>query len=283
MPIFLEFKPTKKISSNELADQLCLSVMRLPSIVHQGAEVSIMKDKDSFIEVIKLTIKGISVIDEESQNMLFSILCDRISDAELPFYVSSTSLSQRALPGEGVFLHERLKPLRSKNSRLLAKIVNLEIPDEFCCTLSGDIMDHPVYDSRSPEVCYDQDFLQYWLQKSEKKLMPHTNVPCNNSFLKQNFALKIRITQFVETAMKAAEAIAREQILSKFKLSGASDKKALEQALRRAAMSGNGDDIEVILSLGADVNARKMKIRKKEILRFIGQFKKTELIMHLCY
>lgn len=262
MPIFLKFKPTKEIASSEQADQLCLSVLRLPSIIHQGAETSIKKNDKSLIEEVSLTIKGIAVIDEESLNMLFSIVSDRISDAELPFYVSETSLTHQ-IPGEGIFRHDRLKPLRSKNSKLLAKVADLKIPDEFCCKLSGDIMDDPVYDLRSPGISYDQDFLQYWLQKSEKKLMPHTNVPCNKSFLKLNFELKIKIIQFVDATLNAAEAKAREEILHKFKLSGASDKKALEQALRRAAMSGNGDDIELVLSMGADVNAQDENPQKR--------------------
>lgn len=263
MPLFLEFKPTKKISSDEIVDQLCKSILQLPSIVHQGADVSILRNNESNVAEVKLTIKGISVIDNESSNMLHSILCERIDDNELPFYVSLLSTTEHSAPGEGLFRHERLRPLRSKNSRLLSKITDLVIPDEFCCKLSGDIMDDPVYDIRSPGAYYDQDFLQYWLRKSEKKLMPHTNAPCNSSFLKQNFELQIRIIQFVDATLKMAEADSREQILRKFKLLDSSDKKTLEQSLRRASMSGNGDDIKLILSLGANVNAQDENPEKR--------------------
>lgn len=263
MPLFLEFKPTKKISSDEASDELTTAILKISSLAHQGANASITRDNEGFIFDIKLVIKGISVVDNESGHMLYSIVNERIYDCGLPFFISKSTVTTHVLPGEAVFNHERFRPLRSKNSRLFAKFPDLEIPEEFCCKLSGDIMDDPVYDIRSPGVCYDQDFLQYWLRKSAQQLMPHTKMPCHDSFIKQNFDLKIRIVKFVKEAIASAEQTMRERLLQKFKLSATSDKKTLNQALRRASMAGEGDDINFLLSLGADVNAQDENPQKK--------------------
>ena len=264
MPLLLEFKPTTKIQMpNPIVHEFLQSVDRTPYIPHQGIEANIKRDQGNFIEQINLRINGLSVIDEESENMLCSIIRERIKELNLPFRISGSSRHRAALPGEALFLHERFKPIRSKNSKLLAKIAGLEIPEEFCCLLSGDIMDEPVYDIRSPGVHYDQDFLEYCLRKSNKKLMPHTNVPCNASFIKTNFDLKIRIINFVKFSLQTAEIQNRGKILEKFKVGETSDKKSLNQALRRAAMTGYGEDMGILLSLGANVNAQDDNPQKR--------------------
>lgn len=265
MPLFLEFKPKKQIASSgseKIIDDLMKSILKIPSIVHTSATINVA-EKNGFIEFFKVTINGLSVIDNESAHMLHIIVSERLDDSELPFYVSGLTKSAAALPGEAAFLHERLKPLRSKNAKLLSKINVAEIPEDFCCKLSGEIMDEPVYDMRAPGVNYDQDFLQYWLRINEKKLMPHTNIPSEEFFIKVNFGLKARINDFIKNAVEAFEIDSRRKMLEKFKITETGDKKGINQALRRAAMLGASDEIELLLSIGADVNSQDENSQKR--------------------
>lgn len=259
MPIFLEFKPKKiivKSNFQNIAHDILEAFSNIPSLANSNVSVSI-RDKNNLAELFKIQIDGISVIDVESVNMLASIVKERIEDSNLPIYLSQTTLTGAALPGEALFLHQRLKPIRSKHARLLSKIEEVQIPEEFCCPLSGDIMDDPVYDTRSPSIHYDQDFLQYWLRKNHVKLMPHTKMPANQNHIKVNFDLKCRIVNFVKSTIEAYEAQKKRIILEKFNIKLTTDKKAINQALRRAIVfEDTYDDFFVLLSLGADVNAQ---------------------------
>lgn len=160
------------------------------------------------------------------------------------------------LPNEVRFLHTRFRPIKSKNSKLLSDVPCVIIPDEYCCPLSGDIMENPVYDIRAPQLRYDEIFLQYWIGKSYPKLVPHTQTPYNKDFLKVDFDLKIKITNFVKKTLEEHAVKKLEATLLKFKLPVTQDKSVLNQALRRAAMCGTHEDLSVLFSFAADVNAR---------------------------
>ncbi|MCX7125452.1 MAG: hypothetical protein NTU49_06855 [Gammaproteobacteria bacterium] len=255
MPLFLKFTPTKNIVSDKIVHELCEAILKMPSLIHQGTNITLSRNTQNCITLVDMEINGLAVVERESEKMLCSLITERLKDSELPFYLSS-SFCTLPLPTEGIFSHERFKPLRSKNARLLAKLSDLVVPEELCCKLSGDIMDDPVFDIRSPNICYDQDFLQYWLRKSEKKLMPHLNIPCDDYFLQINFDLKIKIINFVKDVLAAAQLDLKQKTFIKFKLSDKDDKKILNQALRRAAMSGDSNDIAALLSFGADVNSQ---------------------------
>lgn len=107
---------------------------------------------------IEIHIRGISVTDPESGNLFSTLIMDRLDDSELPFYLSGLAFVPQ-MQNDALFLHERLRPLKSENSKLLSKLPKLEIPEEYCCPLSGDIIGTPIYDIRAPQVRYDRDFL----------------------------------------------------------------------------------------------------------------------------
>ncbi len=262
MPLNLEFTPKKKdikADSQEVKDFPSV-ILGMPYLINQGAEIVVNTDHDNNVTLFKLKIRGITVVDEESSNMLASVIFERLEEASDLFCLKTCGKCEQRLLGEGLFHHSRFKPIKSKNAKEVSRIKELNIPEEFCCPLSGDIIDHPVYDIRSPTVVYDYSFLKYWLDKSYPQLMPHTKLPFLKEFLKVNYELKLKIDNFVKSAIDSFEHDTLRKILSKCGLQYSEDKATLNLALLKLSESCNAitfsDDLSILFRFGVNVNAQ---------------------------
>ncbi len=263
MPLNLEFKPKRndiKVDSKE-AKEFPDIIKEMPQLIHLVGTVSSIVDNDKNVILIKLQIKGISVADDESKNMLVSVISERLKDVDALFYLYCCRPAQ-ALPGEAYFRHSRFRPIISKNAREISHIKDLVIPEEFCCPLSGGIMDRSVYDTRSPTGArYEDIFLKYWLDKSSPKLMPHTKLPFVKECLKVDYTLQTKINNFIQSAIKAFEREELSKILSKCGLQYSEEKIILNQALLKLAEFHSNvitfaDDLIILLRFGVDVNSQ---------------------------
>lgn len=184
MPIVLTFKPkSNDLNSNDaIVKDFPKLVLSMPFLSHQGAGVEVSTNPQDKIVSIKVNLKGISVCDSESSNMIAVLITEKLDEAGGHFYLAEQDQRSKPSDNEAVFLHDRFCPIKSRNAKHVEHIKSLEIPEEFCCPLSGDIMDEPISDIRNPGIVYDYNFLMYWLNKSHPKLMPHTKLPFDKCF-----------------------------------------------------------------------------------------------------
>lgn len=264
MPIRLIFKPkVTMLENSEIFDEFTRFVISSPFLMHRGVNTTTaVNPDDRSLQHIEIIFQGISTSDQQSIRLFSTYIISRLNDFRLPFYLSDSSFTSPQ-PGDVMFLHTRFKPEKSKYSKLLSNIPNLNIPNEYCCPLSGDIIETPVYDIRSPSVRYDETFLQYWLGISHPKLVPHTKVPYNQAFFKIDFELQKKIADFVNQTLEAHANKQLESTLQRFNIPITKEKEVLNKALRRASMCGTHEDIVLLFSFGADVNAQDDNQQKK--------------------
>ncbi len=79
---------------------------------------------------------------------------------------------------------------------------DVEIPDEFRCLISHDIMTVPAYDPRCPQHKFDLLVIRWWLNE-EKQENPYTREPLQESDLIVDEVLKARIDEFVAGTLRA--------------------------------------------------------------------------------
>ena len=260
MPLVLKFKSKRdniKTDSREAKDFAPL-ILQIPSIVHQGASTSVISNHNGNVVSIEMKIHGITVIDKESLNMLESIIFERLNESDSPFYLSECSQFSRPNPGEAVFLHERFKPIISKNARDISHIERLEIPQKFCCSISNFVMDRPVYDIRSPHILYDNDVLMYWINKSQPKLMPHTNLPFDVCFMKVDYSIQSEIINFIKTTIDSHENEMLNKILLKYECQHTNKTMNINHALLKSSGCEDDDiaciELRLLRRSGADIN-----------------------------
>lgn len=264
MPIFLRFTPDKKITSETeaLAKEFSLFIVSSAFISHSGTRSRKVNNPDGSLHSIEIQIAGVTVTDAESHNLFETFVIQRGKSFRISFVLSGLVYSPMQ-PDDRLFLASKFKPHQSKYAELLSKIPNLSIPDEFCCPLSGDIMETPVYDIRSPGVRYDDKFFQYWIGINNPKLVPHTKMPHNENFLKIDFELQKRIADFVSKALENHNTQKLEIILKTFNLPISKEKDVLNKAVRRAAMGGTHEDLALLFSFGVNVNSQDDNPEKK--------------------
>lgn len=255
MPFVLGFTPKNININKDSADvkNLTKVILNIPSLPHCGATAEVRARPDGQVALIKFELRGIAVVDDESVNLAHSIVEKSLSDENMPFYVSSLERTQ-VFPNEIVFRHERLKPGKSKNALSIAHL-ELDVPEEFCCPLSGDIMDTPVYDIRSSGVKYDEDHLMYWLNKSNPKLNPHTKVPLSEIFLEVDYALKARICSYVKTTLESSKKEILHKTLLKYGIETSEDKGSINEGWLKCMTTEEVEsDLFIFLKSGANVN-----------------------------
>ncbi len=266
MPVTLMLLPVRNATNSmNSATKVIKAITEIPSIALQGVEYTINRSLAGIVQKVTMILQGIAILEVESSHMFLSIIADRLLETNLPYYAYSISIPHNLIPGEAVFRHQKFRPLKTKNARNISEIKDVVIPEKFSCPLSGDIMNEPVYDIRSPHIVYDHDFLIYWLNKSPKpKLMPHTRLLFAPSYLKNNYLLKLEITKFMKSATEAHNQKILNQALDQFILKRLKNKQdSLNQALRRAAGYGDTNDIKILLKAGAKINAKDSNPQKQ--------------------
>jgi hypothetical protein len=75
------------------------------------------------------------------------------------------------------------------------KITDLDIPDEYICPITRNVMIDPVYSDHNPQRV-ERTAVLYWLQK--RNIHPYTSCPLFEDDLKRDFKLKLKIDIFLE-------------------------------------------------------------------------------------
>lgn len=101
---------------------------------------------------------------------------------------------RQSTPGEVAVLD------KDRNAEKLALLPDLEIPEDFICGISREIMTNPVYDRRCPQQKFDLLVIKEWLKDHPSH--PMTRQPLQLSELVYDEALKERINAFVASALQ---------------------------------------------------------------------------------
>ena len=98
-------------------------------------------------------------------------------------------------------------PENFRNSSKLAGYPDLEIPEEFICAITHQIMTDPVYDPNFPQQRYDRYALERWLV--DHPTNPLTRTPLATTDLVADKVLQTRIDEFVASALSTTLSICR--------------------------------------------------------------------------
>lgn len=123
----------------------------------------------------------------------------------------------------------------------------VEIPEEYLCPISMDIMTDPVI--ASDGQTYNRPALLQWLQV--RQISPLTNQPITNSGIVTNYALRAAIERWMAQnqgrQISAGPAPAKSRPMPRFKLSGSAD-----PSVKWLSYDGPADPMEVIEILVLD-------------------------------
>ncbi|WP_133129417.1 U-box domain-containing protein [Legionella yabuuchiae] len=92
-----------------------------------------------------------------------------------------------------------------RNSSKLAGNTNLDIPEEFICAITHQIMTEPVYDRNFPQQRYDRHAIERWL--SDHSTNPYTRTQLTTENLIADDGLKERIDEFVANVLETSVAL----------------------------------------------------------------------------
>lgn len=81
------------------------------------------------------------------------------------------------------------------------QFVGVDVPEEFICGISAEIMTNPVYDPNHPQQKYDYLVLETWLYEHEKN--PYTGRPLLTQNLVYDEVLKAQIDEFMAETISA--------------------------------------------------------------------------------
>lgn len=104
-------------------------------------------------------------------------------------------------------------PDETRNAEKLAFLPDLEIPEEFLCTISREIMTNPVYDPRCPQQKFDLLVIRRWLDNPPTDPMtderlpsthPVTRAPLTLDQLVYDEVLKEQIEEFVARSLQTS-------------------------------------------------------------------------------
>lgn len=86
------------------------------------------------------------------------------------------------------------------------------IPREYCCAISFEIMSDPVYDPRQPNVFYERKNIVKWLQQECHYTNPYTREALAPTQLKSANLLQVEIEEFIEAIIEKEKPLPKGSI-----------------------------------------------------------------------
>ena len=179
-----------------------------------------------------------------------------------------------------IFNYTDMKPSDTRNGRLLdkLKISSDEIPEQFICQISRQLMDEPVYIKGHAEIKYNLPHLRYWIFQQNEMQNPFTRQMIQTSDIIYDDKLKKEINAYIQmTTMATMEPLKNKveerlrDIFYRYKLQG-NPVANLETAFRRAAALNKRDDLKFLLTQINDMNkADETQGKQKSALHWAAQ------------
>lgn len=222
-----------------------------------SSSLSVTANTENIILLIKIDLPDLGVT-QEAIRLFTDFIKTRLQQFEIPCRLEQTACTRP--PDTKVFFTRRsLRPPPSDNSLTLKKLNDtITVPKEFCCALSGNIMDCPVYDIRSVSVKYEKKDLLYLKNCFNPYILPTKNIFFED-LIRVDYALLAKINDFMQSRIDVYK---KNQLSSSFHKFGipVSDKSYLQdkknRAFRSAAMYGTPPDLLFLLSMGAELNGK---------------------------
>lgn len=190
---------------------------------------------------LEMTFDNLSV-DRDARRLFINFIKIRLAIFNLPFSLMDTNFEHS--DNKIFFTRKHLYPRPSDNALLLQEEGDGYIPPKFICSISGDIMDHPVYDIRFPNYRYDI--------KIFRLLQKEPGDQWEEDFMKTDDILQKQINEFM-----------LQKIFKKFSIPDnelfIGDKK--NKAFRRAVIAGNFLDLKFLVRTGANIDSTNQEGR----------------------
>ena len=172
------------IPSNVLPERRTITIgqaeYEVPSDMRSSNSININRElRNYFGRSQRVSERNRLVADESRQ-----IAASRTQQHTTFFSSSSPQLFQ--FPNQGV------------NAKALSELANFDItgiPEEFCCSLSQEIMDDPVYDPAHPQYKFERQWIERSLQNKAEN--PYTRTPLSKTQLIPDTQLKNKIDDYM--------------------------------------------------------------------------------------
>lgn len=134
------------------------------------AEVTMSHTQGKFC----LIFKGVYPENQETNNYLARMVNETLASLNLRDYLHVSLTHVDVMLGDQPIELRLFTPGDSKNSCLLSNFVDdKDIPSEFCCQLSNQVMDDPVYLKDQKDIFYEKQQIIFFIHKRRNEKSIH--------------------------------------------------------------------------------------------------------------
>lgn len=187
----------------------------------------------------------------------FSAILNDIGLNEVCFL---SGISTRVENGDKVITTSEFKPTITRNGLLLSEHVkDEEIPEEYLCNMSQQLIDEAVHITTRPDVKYNAAHLRYWLFTQNYPQDPLSRVaidPVRDVIVDVDLNNKIR--EYVNKNLREGLEKRKQKFLDIMKhyQQTTITQAALEKAFRRAAAENNTENLNELMRKTHNINAQ---------------------------
>lgn len=274
--ITIEFTEKEPGLFTEQLDMVNVSNAMLKKFAEVGLLSGFQQGSRICVETCSITLEypGITAEDGEVVKFIIRKVEEIIKEVNLSDICSVSSASKQDCNGDKIIRLNHLKPRETKNSMLLKNILPMEdVPEEYLCQLSQEIIDEPVYTTKRPDIFYNKNHLTHWLYSRSNPLDPYTNQAINaiNDVI-FDADKKKEIDAFVSTKLKEGLLLKQKKFQTAVKKHTGEEKITqanIDKAFRTAAARNEVNDLAILFHKVTSINAQDDNpIRKRTALHW---------------
>ncbi len=145
-----------------------------------------------------IIFRGMCALETDEKNFIVRELTAILHEMGLSKVIFINVLEVQSLADDIVFTSKIYESELTSSQRLVevCQTKSDDIPEEYICAISSQLMDEPVYFKGNPEVKFDYNKIRFWLYKQSVPHHPHTRVRVMDSDVIHDFELKVKINAF---------------------------------------------------------------------------------------
>lgn len=207
--------------------------------------------------------KGLIIEDKETSNYIARYMQNILDEIGLEEICAVSSITTIPHFGDQIVPLKYFKPEDTRNTNLLKGLINDdEIPEDYKCHLSDQVMDDPVHTTQRPDIYYDKSQLVFWLYSQDNPIDPLTtkNIRITSDVI-DDLALKNKISTYVRDQIKTGlkkKQNAKNEIFVKTVRKYAPDvtQASIDKAFRVAAAYNNTEELGILIMKVSNINAQ---------------------------
>ena len=172
--------------------------------------------------------------------------------------------------GQPIYPYIKIENFKPANTRVNESILDglvENIPENYKCTLTTEVMDNPVYVSMQPTIFFEEDNLRYWLYQQNKEIDPISKLPMfkhpisqqlmSLNDIRKNDQLSEEIKQFANQQFSQKFVEKNQRLIEKMNFYGCNEKtqENLEKAIRKAAAANDLEGLKLFAEITSELHA----------------------------